>query len=245
MKDRPFTNDEYYEHLIAKNSPRNGHFKHRNKLMLDLLSIAGLRPRELCLLSPSHFMSIDGSLSEFLLVEEEWSFNGSERPVVLSNEEVQKSFVNYIKWMVEFGVNSTPDKSYLGINPNKPIFVDDDYKPFGLQSRGKKNAENVKLVPQKMNEYINGFIAKSGLDNGNVGLSSFHRTWVINAYRSDIDVKSIAILAGISPETVINYLAYDPMQYNVVVEWFESKRKKKAALLESRKKRRRFTLSLD
>ena len=245
MKDRPLTNDEYYEHLIAKNCLRSGHFKHRNKLILDLLSIAGLRPRELCLLSPSHFMCVDGSLSEFLLVEEEWSFNGSERPVVLSNDDVQKSFISYIKWMVEFGVNSTPDKSYLGINPTKPILVDDDYKPFGLQSRGKKKTGDVKLVPQKMNEYINNFIIKSGLDKDNVGLGSFHRTWVINTYRSDIDVKSIAILAGISQETVINYLAYDPMQYNDVVNWFEGKRKKKAALLESRKKRRRFQLNLD
>lgn len=245
MKDRPFTNEEYYEHLVGHNCPRNGHFKHRNKLILDLLSIAGLRPRELCLLSPSHFMAADGSFSEFLLVEEDWAFNGSERPIVLSNKEVQASFVKYIKWMVEFGVNSTPDKAYLGIDPNKPILVDDDYKPFGLQSRGKKKSDDVKLIPQKMNEYINNFIIKSGLDKDNVGLGSFHRTWVINAYRADIDVKSVAILAGISQETVINYLAYDPLQYNDVVEWFESKRKKKAKLLESRKKRRRFQLNLD
>lgn len=213
--------------------------------MLDLLSIAGLRPRELCLLSPSHFMCTKGSFSEFLLVEEEWSFNGVERPIVLSHKEIQTSFVNYIKWMVKFGVNSTPDKAYLGINPNKPIFVDDDYNPFGLQSRGKKKSDDAKLVPQKMNEYINNFIIKSGLDRQNVGLGSFHRTWVINAYRSDIDIKSVAILAGISQETVINYLAYDPVQYNEVVEWFESKRKKKEKLLESRKKMRRFKLNLD
>jgi hypothetical protein len=190
-------------------------------------------------------MCVDGSFSEFLLVEENWSFNGSERPIVLSNEEVQSSFVKYIKWMVEFGIHSTPDKAYLGIDPNKPILVDDDYKPFGLQSRGKKKSDDVKLVPQKINEYINNFIIKSGLDKDNVGLGSFHRTWVINAYRADIDVKSVAILAGISQETVINYLAYDPMQYNDVVEWFESKRKKKAKLLESRKKRRKFQLNLD
>jgi hypothetical protein len=186
-----------------------------------------------------------GSFSEFLLVEEEWSFNGSERPVILSNEEVQKSLSNYIKWMVKFGVNSAPDKAYLGINPTKPILVDDNYKSFGLQSRGKKKSEDAKLVPQKMNEYIKGLILKSGLSKDNVGLASFHRTWVINAYRNSMDVKSIAIIGGISQETVVNYLAYDPKQYNDVVNWFEDKRKKKAALLESRKKRRRFTLCLD
>ena len=245
MKDRPFTTDEYYESLIAKNCPRNGHFKHRNKLMLDLLSIAGLRPRELCLLSPVHFMSTKGSFSEFLLIEDDWAFNGVERPALLSHEEVQKSLNNYIKWMVKFGVNATPEKSYLGINPNKPILVDDDYKSFGLQSRGKSKSDDVKLVPQKMNDYIKDLIVKSGLDKDNVGLSSFHRTWVINAYRADMDIKSIAILAGLSQETVVNYLAYDPFQYNDVVEWFESKRNKKAKRLESRKKMRRFTLCLD
>jgi hypothetical protein len=175
-------------------------------------------------------MSTKGSLSEFLLIEEDLAFNGVERPAILSNEEIQKSLVNYIKWMVKFGVNATPDKSYLGINPNKPILVDDDYKSFGLQSRGKNKSDDVKLVPQKMNEYIKELIIKSGLDKDNVGLSSFHRTWVINAYRADMDIKSIAILAGLSQETVVNYLAYDPFQYNDVVEWFESKRKKKTSL---------------
>jgi hypothetical protein len=96
-----------------------------------------------------------------------------------------------------------------------------------------------------MNEYINGLISKSGLDKQNVELGSFHRTWVINAYRAGIDVKSLSILAGLSQETVVNYLAYDPYQYNDVVEWFEQKRVKKQKLLESRKKMRRFKLNLD
>jgi hypothetical protein len=246
LNERPFTNEEYYNDLVAKNCPRNGHFKHRNKLILDLLSIAGLRPRELCLLSPHHFMCTKGSLSEFLLIESDWSFNGSERPVVLSHEEVQKSLTSYLKWMVSFGVNSTPNKAYLGINPNQAILVDNNYKPFGLQSRGKKTSEVAKLVPQKMNDYIKELIFKSGLSKDNVGLASFHRTWVINAYRNGgMDIKSIAILAGISQETVLNYLAYDPKQYDEVVNWFEDKRKKKARLLESRLKRRKFELNLD
>lgn len=191
-------------------------------------------------------MSVKGSFSEFLLIEEEWAFNGTERPVILSHPEVQKSFTNYIKWMVKFGINSIPEKAYLGINPNKAIIVDDHYKPFGLQSRGKKKSDDVKLVPQKMNEFINTLITKSCLDTDNVGLASFHRTWVINAYRDGgMDIKSISIIAGISQETVVNYLAYDPKQYDDVVNWFELKRKKKERLLESRKKMRRFTLSLD
>lgn len=246
MNDRPFTTDEYYNDLVAKNCSRNGHFKHRNKLILDLLTIVGLRPRELCLLAPNMFMCAKGSFTEFLLIEEYWAFNGAERPVILSHPEVQKSFTNYIKWMVKFGLNSTADKAYLGINPTKPIIVDDYYKPFGLQSRGKKKSDGVKLVPQKMNEFINELISKSCLDKDNVGLASFHRTWVINAYRDGgMDIKSISIIAGISQETVVNYLAYDPKQYDDVVNWFELKRKKKERLLESRKKMRRFTLCLD
>jgi hypothetical protein len=245
LNERPFTTEEYYNDLVAKNCARNGHFKHRNKLILDLLSIVGLRPRELCLLSPNHFMSTKGEFSEFLLIESHWSFNGNERPSVLSHDEVQKSFTDYIKWMVKFGVNSIPGTSYLGINPNLPILVDDNYKNFGLQSRGKKTSEVAKLVPQKMNEYIKELIVKSGLSKDNVGLASFHRTWVINAYRNGgMDIKSIAILAGISQETVLNYLAYDPQQYNEIINWFEDKRIKKVKLLESRIKRRKFELNL-
>ena len=244
LNDRPFSNEEFHDDLIAKNCPRNGHFKHRNKLILDLLTIAGLRPRELCLLAPSHFISSNGSFSEYLLISDVWSFNGTERPVVLSNENVQKSLLNYIKWMIKFGINSTPDKAYLGIDPNKPILVDNDYKPFGLQSRGK-NKTTSKLVPQKMNEYIKELILKSGLSRCGVGLSSFHRTWVINTYRSGVDVEKVAILAGLSQETIVNYLAYDPYQYNDIVEWFEQKRIKAEKLRESRAKSRRFKLMID
>lgn len=242
LKDRPFTVDEYHNDLVAKNCPRNGHFKHRNKVTLDLLSIVGLRPKELCLLAPAHFMCPKGSLAEFLLIDESISFNGVERPLVLSDNEVKKSLVNYLKWMTKYSVNSTPSKSFLGINPIKPILVDDNYKPFELQCRGKNKSDDAKLVPQKMNEYINSLIVRSGLDKDNVGLSSFHRTWVINAYRAEYDVKTIAIMAGLSKETVLNYLAYDPQQYNDIVNWFEDRRKKKARLLESRIKRRKFEL---
>jgi hypothetical protein len=50
--------------------------------------------------------------------------------------------------MVQFGVNTTPDKAYLGINPNRPILIYADYKAFGLQSRGK-NKNDSKLVAVK------------------------------------------------------------------------------------------------
>ena len=153
-----------------------------------MLAIVGLRPRELCFLAPSHFMCPKGAFSEFLLIGEEWSFNGNERPVILSHDEVQKSLTDYVKWMVKFGINATIDKSFLGIDPNKPILVDDNYKPFGIQSRGKNSSEEVKLITQSMNNFIKGCILKSGLDKDNVGLASFHRTWVINAYRADIGV---------------------------------------------------------
>ncbi|MAD89026.1 MAG: hypothetical protein CMK64_04935 [Pseudoalteromonas sp.] len=86
---------------MAKNCPRNGHLKYRNKLILDLLAIVGLRPREICLLAPSHFMCPKGTFSEFLLIGEEWSFNGNERPVVLSHDEVKKSLQDYLHWMIQ------------------------------------------------------------------------------------------------------------------------------------------------
>ena len=62
-----------------------------------------------------------GTFSEFLLIGEEWSFNGNERPAVLSHDEVKKSLQDYLHWMIEFGINTTPDKSFLGLDPNKPI----------------------------------------------------------------------------------------------------------------------------
>lgn len=57
MDGRPFTNDEFWNHLIAKNTGRTDPLRHRNKLLLLLAGVAGLRESELTLITIGMFLA--------------------------------------------------------------------------------------------------------------------------------------------------------------------------------------------
>lgn len=51
MKGRPLTNLEFWSHLVAKNTGRTDPLRHRNKLLLLLAGLSGLRESELTLIT--------------------------------------------------------------------------------------------------------------------------------------------------------------------------------------------------
>lgn len=133
---RPLVNGELYDPLIANNFGRKLELRQRNKLLLLLAGLVGLRELELTLATISLFVAPTGELNEFVVLPESITRDGQERPVLITQDEVKKAMEHYLKWLRDNNINTLPHKHYLGVDPNAPLLVDDNYKAFTVQSRG-------------------------------------------------------------------------------------------------------------
>jgi hypothetical protein len=242
VKGRPISNSELWIDLIGKNSGRKSEFKERNKLVLVLMNHCGIRPIELCLITNQLLISSTGLLNELFIMPESISFDGNERPIPLCNDVVKDAIESYLSWLKAKGLNTHPNNSYLGFNPNLPLCVNDNYKEFGLQHRVKKVDVSKMLLPIAMNKLIDSLIIKAGLNDCGVDRTSFIKTFVIEGYRSGLSVNDLIIIGGMSDTTVKTYLAADLAQYSPITEWFIERGIRNQKKLESLRKMRRFKI---
>ncbi|WP_339145137.1 integrase [Pseudoalteromonas galatheae] len=236
MDGRPLTNPELWDQLISRNCARNAELRHRNKLLILLATIGGLREIELTLVTNRLFMSPDGELNEIIVLPDTIARDGFERPIILSHPELMRAFEAYYGWLIENKINCLPHKHYRELDPNAPLFVDDSLSPFTTQSRA--NA----ISPHAMNKQLDAFIKNAGLWDCGVRRISLVRTCVIELYRNGASTTDILIVTGFSEESVRNILTMDYMQMSPIYDWFEQRRDRKQKRLESFKKRRRFML---
>lgn len=242
MQSRPFSPTEFWEDLIKKNCGKSVEFKERNELILLLMAHCGVRPVELCLITNGLVIAPTGEMREFIVLPESITSDGKERPLLLITEEVKQAVESYYRWLHKSAINTHPNKSHLGFDPNLPMLVNDNYKEFGLQKRGKTPKGDQKSLPISMNKMIDSFIEKSGLNVCGVDRKSFIKTFVIESYRADFGIKDLMILTRLSEPTILNYLASDIRQYAGIVAWFDERTDRKARRLESMQKLRRFKI---
>lgn len=235
MDGRPLVNDEFWGELIAKSSGKESDFKIRNELQLTLSCLAGFREIELTLVTVNLFVSPNGELNELLIMPDAIAYDGSERPIPLSNEELQNMIVLYLKWLLESGVNTQVGDSYLGLNPNAQLFVDDDYKAYTVQNRGNKT-----LSPNKMNKHLDSLIKKTALWDKGIRRKSFIRTYIIQAYKSGMSATDLILITGLGSETIEKVLVMDIGQYSPIYDWFVKRKDQKVKRLKSLKIRRKF-----
>ncbi len=240
MKGRPIENQEFWDQLVSKNCGRNQNFKERNRVVLVLMQLSGIRPIELCLMPISLFITAQGGIKKLIILPEEIAYDGNERPVLLENVSVIEAVENYISWLKAKKINTNPSKSYLGFNPNLSFIVNNYYKEFGLQSRGKKIDGSKKLLPFTFHNFIDDLIKKAGLWGEEIRRDSFVKSFVIEAYKSGVSVNDLIIIAGISELTVQKYLTMDIERYSPVADWFIQRGIRKEKRLESLRKMRRF-----
>ncbi len=81
MDGRALSNSEFWSELVARNCGRTDPLRHRNKLVLLLAGIAGLRESELTLLTIGLFVSPVGELREFVVLPDSITRDGFERPI--------------------------------------------------------------------------------------------------------------------------------------------------------------------
>ena len=237
MESRPLTIDEFYNELITKNSGKNSLFKERDRLLLGLSVMCGLREIELTQLTIGLVISPTNELNEFVELPNSITYDGYDRPFLLSNEEIQGWFVDYIKWLVSNGINTQAGNSYYGLNPNAQLFVNDDFKPFSAQKRGNGN-----LSPVQLNKHLDKLIKNTALWARGIRRKSFIRTCTIQSYRAGMSTNDITVTTGQGEETIKNTLVMDLAQYDPICDWFDQRKVKKAKRLESFKKRRKYMI---
>tara|TARA_Y100001970_G_scaffold292672_1_gene435052 strand:- start:2169 stop:2879 length:711 start_codon:yes stop_codon:yes gene_type:complete len=236
MDGRPITNSELWDKLVSRNCGRNSEFKHRNRLLILLATIAGFREIELTFVTNRVFVSPEGELNEIIVLPEQISRDGFERPIVLSHPELMSAFEAYFTWLIERKLNCYPHRHYNGLDPNAPLFVNDNFEAFNTQSRGKT------VSPHAMNKLLDSFIRKAGLWDKGVRRISLMRTSVIEMYRNGASTTDIMIITGLSEESIKNILTMDYAQFSPIYEWFERRSERKFKRRESFKLRRQFMI---
>lgn len=237
MDGRPLVNDEFWGDLIDKSSGRNSQFKERDQLLLGLACLAGFREIELTLCTIDLFIAPNGELNELIVMPESIAYDNCERPIPLAHPDLQNLFQTYIKWLLNNGLNTHPGESYLGLNPNAQLFVDDSYRPYTVQKRG-----NDTLSPNALNKHLDSLIKRASLWDCGIRRKSFVRTFIINGYRAGMSTSDLIVISGLGHDTIEKTLTMDYEQYSPIAEWFVKRREQKVKHLESMKKRRRFML---
>lgn len=237
MDGRPLTNEEFWQQLVARNCGRTDPLRHRNKLALLLAGIAGLRESELTLITIGLFVSPTGELRELVVLPEQITRDGFERPFLMSNPALKDALEQYLSWLQESGIHSHPSKHHLGLDASAPLLVNDKGQPFSMQSRGE-GAQS----PAAMNKFLDRLIKQSGLHDAGVSRISLVRTAVIESYRAGMSTTDLMITTGFSAETISVILAMDVAQYSPLADWFVQRKEAKVKRLEAFKKRRRFMI---
>lgn len=237
MNGRPLTNDEFWNQLLARNCGRADPLRHRNRLALLLAGLTGLRESELTLITIGMFVSPAGELREFVVLPEDITRDGYERPIVISNPALKDALEQYLRWLIETGINTHPDNHYLGLDGTAQLLVNDKGQPFTLQSRGA-GAQS----PTAMSKLLDKLIENAGLADTGINRLSLVRTAVIESYRAGMSTTDLMIITGFSSETISTILAMDVAQYSPIADWFVKRKADKVKRLDSFKKRRRFMI---
>lgn len=237
MIGRPLTNSEFWQQLVAKNTGRTDPLRHRNKLLLLLAGLTGLRESELTLITTGLFVSPTGALREFAVLPDSITRDDYERPVVISHPALKEAFEQYIQWLLQSGINTQPAAHHLGLDPTAPLLVNDKGVSFSMQSRG----EGV-LSPSAINKCLDTLIMNAGLADIGIKRISLLRTAVIESYRSGMSTSDLMITTGFSAETISTILAMDIEQYSPIADWFTNRKEAKVKRLDAFKKRRRFMI---
>lgn len=240
MDARIIESNELHDQLIKKNMGRNDPLRYNNQALICFASLLGLREIELTEITNDLFITPNGEFNEFVVLPDTITWDGCERPIVLSNPVVINVFELHIKQQKELGINTHLHKSYMGMNPNAKVFYSENFKPFTIQSRGENNRS-----ANMMNKYLDGIIKNSGLWASGVRRKSFLYTFVCHAYRQEMSVSDIMIITGLSEESIESHLVRDYSAYSPISDWFEKRRSDKKKRLKSFAKRRQYMLNLD
>lgn len=215
MAKTPYIEDARLKHLL-KVSAISGESRERNVALLMVIYGTGMMLTEVARLPVSAYLKGDGALLEKSKIAAELAYNGKERPLWWSNAKVVSAIDKYLAFRVESGHGVTTRKAaYRGLDPDSPLFLTGDGKPYRLMTR-KTSTGAVSYSCDSMSQLFRKLHSQAGIEGASA--MSGRRTFAVRLHRLGFDLRNINELLGHETLTATKRLIdADPVRLGAIV----------------------------
>lgn len=215
MAKTPYVEDARLKHLL-KVSAISGESRERNVALLMVIYGTGMMLTEVARLRVSAYLKDDGSLLEKSKIAAEIAYNGKERPLWWSNTKVVNAIDKYLAYRVESGHGITTRKAaYRGLDPESPLFLTGDGKPYRLTTR-KTSTGAISYSCDSMSQLFRKLHSQAGIEGASA--MSGRRTFAVRLHRLGSDLRHINELLGHETLTATKRLIdADPVRLGAIV----------------------------
>jgi integrase len=173
---------------VCSNNPK------RDQALLALVLGTPMKVIELSRLTVADVLSESGDFLKDCAMRPELAFNGKPRPLSWESKRLREYVGWYLDYRkkVQFGQSNLPG-AYLGLDPESPLILTDDGKPFPLDRRTTPKG-TITYTCSSMTRLISKRMSEAGIEGGTA--ESGRRTFAVNLQRHGGSHKLIHDLLG-------------------------------------------------
>lgn len=214
MAKAPLVEESEIRHAI-KVASITGQAKQRDVALLWVGYGTGMMPIELAKLTVGDYLAADGSVREYSEIRAEIAFNGIARPLYWTNKGVTAAVDSYLAERSRLGYCTTGKAAYRNLDPESPIFLTVDGRPFAF-TRRVTPAGSVSFSCESMTQIIRRLHSQAGIEAGSA--LSARRTFAVRLHRKGFDIRHIQVLLGVqSLRAVKQMVEADPVRLGAIV----------------------------
>lgn len=214
MAKAPVVEESEIRHAV-KVASITGQAKLRDVALLWVAYGTGMMPIELAKLAISDYLDEYGAVRDEAEIRAEIAFNGLSRPLYWTNKSVVSAVDAYLAERVHNGYGIGEEGRYRGLDPESPIFLKADGKPFTF-TRRVTPAGGVSLSCESMTQVIRRLHTQAGIEAGSA--LSARRTFAVRLHRKAFDLRHIQVLLGVQSLTAVKRMVEaDPVRLGAIV----------------------------
>jgi len=214
MAKAPVVEESEFRHAL-KVAAVTGQSKERDVALLWVAYGTGMMPNELAKLTVGDYLTADGTLRAESQVRPEIAFNGVARPLYWSNKGVVSALDSYLEARIKYGYGMGALERYRGLNPESPLFLAVDGKPFTFTRRVTPSGQE-SYSCESLTQIIRRLHTQAGVEAGSA--LSARRTFGVRLHRKGYDLRHIQVLLGVQSLTAVKRMVdADPVRLGAIV----------------------------
>lgn len=207
MAKAPVVEESEFRHAV-KVASITGQAKERDVALLWVAYGTGMMPIELAKLAVGDYLAADGSVRDESEIRADIAFNAIARPLYWSNKSVVAAVGAYLASRTHAG---------YGIDPESPLFLAVDGKPFTFTRRTTKAGAD-SYSCESLTQIIRRLHTQAGIEGGSA--LSARRTFGVRLHRKGYDLRHIQTLLGAQSITAVKRMVEaDPVRLGAIVSW--------------------------